>query len=132
MEKKRVMIIDDEKSAVDLLKHRLESEGYEVLALSNAKGIISELHRFTPDLIILDLLMPEYGGLDACEMLNKDPLGSSTPIIVVSGLNKDADKKKAYSLGIVEYFVKPVDMDIVLAAIKKYIKNKSNPDIKQA
>lgn len=126
MEKYKVMVIDDEKSAVDLMKHRLEREGYQVLALSDAKGIISELHRFVPDIIILDLLMPEYGGLDVCEMLNKDSLGLSTPIIVVSGLNKDADKKKAYSLGIEEYFVKPVDMDVVLVAIKKYIKNKGD------
>lgn len=126
MEKNKVMIIDDEKSAIDLIKHRLECEGYQVLALSDAKEIIPELHRFVPDIIILDLLMPEYGGLDVCEMLNKDPIGLSTPIIVVSGLNKDADKKKAYSLGIEEYFVKPVDMNVVLAAIKKYIKNKGD------
>lgn len=125
MEKKRVMIIDDEKSAVDLLKHRLENEGYQVLALFNAKGIITELHRFAPDIIILDLLMPEFGGLDACEMLNKDSVGSGTPIIVVSGLNKEADKKKAYALGIEQYFVKPVDMEVMLAAIRKYIRNKS-------
>lgn len=124
MEKNKIMIIDDENGAVDLLKHRLECEGYQVLALSDARGVISELHNFAPDLIILDLLMPEYGGLDVCEMLNKDPVGLSTPIIVVSGLNKDVDKKKAYSLGIEEYFVKPVDMDVLLAAIKKYIKNK--------
>lgn len=126
MEKNKIMIIDDESSAVDLLTHRLESEGYHVLALSDAKGVISELHSFVPDLIILDLLMPEYGGLDVCEMLNKEPLGLNTPIIVVSALNKDADRKKAYSLGIEAYFVKPVDMDVLLAAIKKLIKNKSN------
>jgi len=125
MGQNKIMIIDDESGAVDLLKHRLESEGYQVLALSDAKGAIAELHSFIPDLIILDLLMPEYGGLDTCEMLNQDPIGSSTPIIVVSGLNKDADKKKAYRLGIEEYLVKPVDMDVLLAAIKKVIKNKS-------
>jgi len=128
MGKNKIMIIDDERGAVDLLKHRLESEDYQVFALSDAKGALSELHGFAPDLIILDLLMPEYGGLDICEMLNKDPIGSSTPIIVVSGLNKDVDKKKAYSLGIEEYFVKPVDIDVLLAAIKKVIKNKSNLD----
>jgi DNA-binding response OmpR family regulator len=124
MGKNKIMIIDDESGAVDLLKHRLESEGYQVFALSDAKKVISELHSFVPDLIILDLLMPEYGGLDVCEMLNKEPLGLNTPIIVVSGLNKDTDKKKAYSLGIEEYFVKPVDMNVLLAAIKKLIKNK--------
>ncbi|NLE92322.1 MAG: response regulator [Elusimicrobia bacterium] len=124
MTKHRVMIIDDEINAVDLLKHRLESEGYQVLALLNAKEIISEVHRFLPDIIILDLLMPELGGLDACEMLNKDPVGQSTPIIVVSGLNKDIDKKKAYVMGIQEYFVKPVDIEVLLQAIRKYIKEK--------
>ncbi|MDD5561718.1 MAG: response regulator [Candidatus Omnitrophica bacterium] len=125
MGKKKIMIIDDEIAAVDLLKHRLECEGYQVLTLSDGKGVISELHGFVPDLILLDLLMPGYGGLDVCEVLNKDPIGLSTPIIVVSGLNKDIDKKKAYSLGIQEYFVKPVDMDVLLTAVKKYIKNKS-------
>ena len=124
MIKHRVMIIDDEINAVDLLKHRLENEGYQVLALLNAKEIISEVHRFLPDIIILDLLMPELGGLDACEMLNKDPVGQSTPIIVVSGLNKDIDKKKAYVMGIQEYFVKPVDIEVLLQAIRKYIKEK--------
>lgn len=124
MEKNKIMIIDDEGGAVDLLKHRLECEGYQVLALLDAKGVISELHNFAPDIIILDLLMPGYGGFDVCEMLNKDPVGLSTPIIVVSALNKDVDKKKAYSLGIEEYFVKPVDMDVLLTTIKKYIKNK--------
>ncbi|MDP3042317.1 MAG: response regulator [Candidatus Omnitrophota bacterium] len=126
MRKNKIMIIDDEFGAVNLLKHRLESEGYEVLALSEAKGVISELHRFAPDIIILDLLMPEYGGLDVCEMLNKDPIGLNTPVIVVSGLNNDVDKKKAYGLGVGEYFVKPVDIDVLLAAIKKHIKNKCN------
>lgn len=126
MGKNKIMIIDDESGAVDLLKHRLENEGYQVLALLDAKGVISELHSFVPDLIILDLLMPGYGGLDTCEMLNKDPAGLSTPIIVVSGLNNDVDKKKAYGLGVEEYFVKPVDMDLLLAAIKKVIKNKSD------
>ncbi|MFA5271296.1 MAG: response regulator [Candidatus Omnitrophota bacterium] len=126
MENSKVMIIDDEKNTVDLLTHRLQCEGYQVLALSDAKGIISELHSFAPDIIILDLLMPEYGGLEACEALNKDPIGSRTPIIVVSGLNKDVDKKKAYRLGVVDYFVKPVDIDLLLAAIKKCIMNRND------
>lgn len=126
MKKNKIMIIDDEYGAVSLLKHRLECEGYDVLALSDAKGVISELHSFVPDIIILDLLMPEYGGLDVCAMLNKDPIGLNTPVIVVSGLNNDVDKKKAYGLGVGEYFVKPVDIDVLLAAIKKHIKNKYN------
>lgn len=118
----KIMIVDDETGAVEILKHRLENEGFQVLALSNGREIIPELHSFAPDIIVLDLLMPEFGGLDICEMLNKDPLGSTVPIIVVSGLGKEIDKKKAYSLGIQEYFVKPVDMDSLLKAINNCIK----------
>jgi len=119
------MIIDDEKDTVDLLKHCLECYGYEVLALSDAKDVIFKLHSFAPDLILLDMLMPEYGGLDACEMLNQDDIGLSTPIIVVSGLAKDTDKKKAYKLGIEEYLVKPVDLNILFSAIERVLKKKN-------
>jgi len=117
------MIVEDESGAVDLLKHRLESEGYQVLGLPDSKDVISQFHNFKPDLILLDLLMPGFGGLDVCEMLNQDQDGINTPVIIVSGLNKEVDKKKAYNLGIVEYFVKPVDMDVLIKAIKKYIKD---------
>lgn len=120
------MIIDDEESFALLLKMRLEaSADYEVMAISEAKDLINRIHVFKPDVILLDLLMPGIGGLDACDMLNNDSIGSTIPIIVVSGLNKSEDKIKAFKFGVTDYFVKPVDDAKLIEAIGKAIKSKS-------
>ncbi|MDD5108145.1 MAG: response regulator [Candidatus Omnitrophica bacterium] len=124
--KKKIMIIDDEENFALLLKIRLEYSGsYEVMAATEAKDIIERIHVFKPDVILLDLLMPGIGGLDVCEMLNNDPFGQAIPIIVVSGLDKSADKIEAFKLGITDYFVKPVDDAKLIEAIEKAIKSKS-------
>ena len=121
--KKKIMVVDDEEDFLEIVKLNLEKKDiYEVLTLSSAKDIIYELHRFKPDIILLDVLMPGIGGIDACSMLNKDPLGKNTPIIIVSALDKDQDKLKAYKMGVVDYLVKPVERSEVIAKIEKALK----------
>ena len=120
------MVIDDEENFAVMLKIRLENSGaYEVLALSEAKDIINHIHIFKPDVILLDLLMPGIGGLDVCDMLNNDPVGLTIPVIVISGLDKSADKIKAFKFGITDYLVKPVDNLKLLEAIEKALKSKN-------
>jgi len=124
--KKKIMIIDDEESFASLLKMRLESSaGYEVMAVIESKDIIDRIHVFAPDVILLDLLMPGIGGLDVCDMLNNDSFGQTIPIIVVSGLDKSADKIEAFKFGVTDYFVKPIDDAKLIEAIEKAIKSKS-------
>jgi PleD family two-component response regulator len=124
--KKKIMIIDDEESYALMLKMRIENSGdYEVRVFSEAKNIISHLHEFKPDVILLDLLMPGTGGLDACDMLNNDALGQSIPVIIVSGLSKETDKNKAFKFGVIDYLVKPVDDTKLMEAIKKAIEYKT-------
>ena len=125
MEKKKIIIVDDEEDFVLITKLNLEKTGkYEIMTLSSAKNIITKLHEFKPDVILLDVLMPGIDGLTACEMLNKDPLGISTPIIIISALSSNRDKLKAYKLGIVDYLTKPVDKDTIIASIEKSFKYK--------
>ena len=110
MEKKKILVIDDEEQIANLLKLRLESAGeYEVKVLFEATDIIRQVRAFKPDVILLDLLMPDIGGLEACRRLNEDPVTYAIPIIVISALSKDIDKLKAYKLGIIDYIVKPFD-----------------------
>ncbi len=123
--KKKILIIDDEEDFALFLKMRVESLGnYEVEAFTDAKDIINRIHVFEPDVILLDLLMPGIGGLDVCDMLDKDPIGLVTPIIVISCLDKDADKIKAFKLGVTDYLVKPVDDVKLIDSIEKAIKSK--------
>ena len=125
MEKKRILVIDDDEHIANLLKLRLESAGeYEVKVLFEATDIIGQVRAFKPDVILLDLLMPDIGGLEARRRLNNDAGTHAIPIIVISALSKDIDKLKAYKLGIIDYIVKPFDPKLLIATIEKAIRAK--------
>jgi len=125
MDKKRILVVDDEEHIANLLKLRLESAGeYEVKVLFEATDIIGQVRAFKPDVILLDLLMPDIGGLEACRRLNDDAVTYAIPIIVISALSKDIDKLKAYKLGIIDYIVKPFDPKLLIATIEKAIRAK--------
>ncbi len=125
MKKKKILLIDDEQDFTNLVTMRLEHYGYEIKVLSTAKDILASVHEFIPDVILLDLLMPGLGGIETCQMLDQDPIGMNVPIIVLSGLDKESDKLKAYQCGVVDYIVKPIDWDALIRSIKKSIDEKS-------
>ncbi|MDD5097770.1 MAG: response regulator, partial [Candidatus Omnitrophica bacterium] len=79
---------------------------------------------FKPDLILLDLLMPDLGGFEICEILNKNLETREIPIIIISGFGNLADIKKAYALGAVGYFVKPFSLNDLFSKVIKTINNK--------
>ena len=125
MEKNKVMIIDDEEDFLRITKLNLEeTDKYEVMTLSSAKDFISYVHSFKPDIILLDLLMPTIGGLEACERLNNDPIGKRIPIVILSALDKNTDKLKAYKVGVVDYLVKPIEKKDLIAKIEKVLQFK--------
>ncbi|MDD3345895.1 MAG: response regulator [Candidatus Omnitrophica bacterium] len=122
MSKKKIMVVDDEIDFTRLLKTNLEESGkFEVMTLPNANDIITQVHTFRPDVILLDILMPGIKGIEVCEMLNQDVVGRSIPIIIISALVKEADKYKAYKVGVVDYMEKPIELDRLLMKIEKYI-----------
>lgn len=125
MAKKKVLIIDDEEDFVSLVKMNLEQIGdYEVLGLANARDILSNVHNFKPDIILLDLVMPTTGGLEVAQILNEDDMGKGIPVVVISALGKEVDKLKAYKLGVVDYIVKPVGTDNLTVVIEKALRFK--------
>ena len=121
MDKKKILIIDDDKVVLESLRRLLELHSYEALAVQEAGEAFSKAKSFNPDVILLDLLMPRLGGLEICEMLNSDKETRGIPIIVVSALDKEADIKKAYHLGVVGYITKPYDLNKLLQEINKAI-----------
>ena len=126
MGKKRVMIIDDEEGFALMIKIRLERIGnYEVMALTDAKDAIKQVHDFRPDVILLDLIMPKVNGLDVRDMLGNDPIARQIPVIIVSGIDQSMDKGQAYKFGAVDYIAKPVDDARLLDAVEKAINSKS-------
>ncbi len=125
MDKKKVLIIDDEDDYLKITKLNLEeTNNYEVMTLPSAKDIISSIHSFKPDIILLDMRMSAVGGVEACEMLNEDQLGSRIPIIIVSALDKNADRLKAYKVGVVDYISKPAGKNELIVKIEKALRYK--------
>ena len=134
MDKKKVMVVDDEKGFLTMMKLNLEETGqYEVMTLTSAEDILSQVSKFRPDIILLDVLMPKVGGVDACRMLSNDPISREIPIIIISALQKNKDQFRVYKLsgdelraddlGVVDYLVKPVQKNDVIAMIEKALGN---------
>ena len=124
MIKKKIFIADDQEDILTLLKEFLTGHDFEVMILKEPKNILSAVISFKPDLILLDLLMPDLGGFEICEILNKNLETREIPIIIITGFGNLADVKKAYSLGAVGYFVKPFSLADLFAKIIKTLNNK--------
>ena len=123
--KKKVLVVDDEVDLLKIIKLNLEeTDNYEVLALSSANDIISQVHIFKPDIILLDILMPGIDGIETCEILNKDPVGEHIPIIILSALDKEADKLKTFKVGVMDYLVKPIKKEDLISKIEKNVQFK--------
>ncbi|MFA5096471.1 MAG: response regulator [Candidatus Omnitrophota bacterium] len=127
MPKKKIFIADDQEEVLSMLKDFLSSKGYEVMGSKESRELVKSIKKFQPDLILLDLLMPDLDGFEICRILNSDPEAQAIPIIIMSGLSDLVDIQRAYKLGVVGYLTKPFDMNLVVAEIEKAIANKERP-----
>lgn len=110
-----ILIVDDERDIVRTLQRSLVAHGYRVLTASNGKDAVAKIFQRRPDLVVLDLLMPEMSGLEVCRQVRAS---SNVPIIVLSVKDAERDKVEALDLGADDYVAKPFHMDEVLARIR--------------
>ena len=120
---KTVLIVEDERPIVEILKFNLKREGYEVLeALDGATGL--ELGKTRdPDLILLDVMLPEMNGFDVCAALRD--YGSAAPIIMLTAREEESDKVFGLESGADDYMTKPFSMRELLARVKANIRRRS-------
>ncbi|MDP8258758.1 MAG: response regulator [Candidatus Aadella gelida] len=125
MDKKKVMVLDDEEDFLKIAKINLESTGkYEVMTMSDGRDILSRVKSFHPDVILMDILMPKIDGVEVCQMLNEDTAGKKIPIIALSALDTDKDKLMMYKLGVVDFLTKPIEIDELISKIEKALEYK--------
>lgn len=115
---RRILIVDDEDGFLSLIREALEIRGFEVVTAISAVEAGMELALKKPDAILMDIKMPGINGLQACEAIKKNPATKNIPIMIVSALADDLDKKMAYKAGVLDYFVKPVNIEKVVARLK--------------
>lgn len=117
-----ILIVDDEPNNLMVLGELLKGE-YKIKACRSGEKALEICDKDTPpDLILLDIMMPEMSGLEVCEALKKNPLTEHIPIIFVSALSQTQDVLKGLALGAVDYVTKPVTPEIVAARVKNHMK----------
>jgi two-component system cell cycle response regulator len=118
----KVLVIDDQPENVYMLQDRLETEGFEVITAYDGMTGIQKTIDEIPDLILLDVMMPEMSGLEVCTRLVNDPITSSIPIILVTAKTTAEDTKEGLQAGAFDYVKKPVDKVELLARINSALK----------
>ena len=113
-QRKLILVVDDEPTLRELLRQSLEEEGYDVAEAVNGMEAIERAKTLCPDLVILDVMMPQINGFDVAAVLKNDPQTMNIPIIVLSLLE---DRQRGYRVGVDRYFTKPMDILRLLGEI---------------
>ncbi len=116
-----IMIVDDTPDNLKLFQDMLQSSGYRVLAFLDGSMALAAAAQNPPDLILLDIMMPEMNGFEVCEALKADSTLKEIPILFISALTEAADKVRAFSSGGVDYVTKPFHFEEVRARVKTHI-----------
>lgn len=124
--KKKVLVVDDEKDIVDILKYNLERENeFEILTAKDGREAL-ELAALIPDLILLDIMMPEVNGFEVCKQLKNNPDTAKIPVIFLTAKENEIDEILGLEIGADDYISKPISPRKVLARIKSVIRRASN------
>ncbi len=119
--KANILIVDDTLINLDLLTEILTGHGYKVRSVPSGSMALKAIRVVPPDLILLDIMMPEMDGYEVCQQLKADEQTCDIPVIFLSALTKTEDKVKALSIGAVDYITKPFQVEEVLARVETHL-----------
>jgi two-component system response regulator VicR len=117
----KILVVDDEKNIVDILAFNLRKEGYEVITAADGKQGLEAAFSQDPDLILLDVMMPEISGFDVCKKIREK---MSTPIIMLTARAEELDKVLGLELGADDYVTKPFGVRELIARVKANLRRK--------
>lgn len=119
-QKKTVLVVEDEKSIVDILRFNLEKEGYAVVTAYDGDTGLDQALNGSPDLILLDVMLPRMNGFDVCRTLRDK--GNNVPVIILTAREEEADKVMGLEIGADDYITKPFSMRELMARVKANIR----------
>ncbi|MFB0509273.1 MAG: response regulator transcription factor [bacterium] len=125
---KRILIVDDEKDILLLVQKILESAGYDVVTAGDGAEALEKARKVSPDLIVLDLMLPGIDGYQVCGILKYDRMYMKIPILILSARTQIKDYELAMKVGASGYLTKPFEPESLLAKIKELL-NSGNPKL---
>jgi len=120
----RILVVDDEPDVVSLLTLMLKSQGYDVIAATDGQSGLEKARTETPDLILLDIMLPRLDGYKVARMLKYDEKYSHIPIIMLTAKVQEKDREMGMETGADEYMTKPFDTGTLLAKVKAILELK--------
>src|SRR3972149_7273219 len=121
MSSRKILLVDDEVDLVETVRFSLEGEGYQVLVSFNGEDALNKARKETPDLILLDLMLPKLDGYKVCRLLKFDERYKHIPILMLTAKTQEKDKATGLQTGANEYITKPFDIDELMKKVKVYL-----------
>ena len=122
---KRILIVDDEPDVTELVSYQLRAKGYTVETLNNPTQSIARIRTFQPDLIILDVMMPEISGIQICRMLRADPKTKALPVVFLTARAEEADRVLGLEVGGDDYICKPFSVKELVLRVQGLLRRLS-------
>jgi two-component system phosphate regulon response regulator PhoB len=128
MQKPYILVVEDEESLALLIRYNLEKEGFEVKCIDNGADALESVYERSPDLIILDWMLPEISGIEVCNEIRFSESTKDIPIIMLTARSQESDKLRGFSSGADDYMSKPFSPKELIARIKSVIR-RSKPSL---
>ena len=123
----KILIVDDEKTIAETIRYNLERAGFRTLTAHDGQRALELAQRELPDLITLDVMLPEHDGFEVCRLLRQDPRTKRIPVILLTVKNEESDKIVGLELGADDYMTKPFSQKELVARVKALLRRAKEP-----
>jgi two-component system alkaline phosphatase synthesis response regulator PhoP/two-component system response regulator VicR len=127
MDKKRILVVDDERHIVRLVQVNLERAGYEILTAYDGVEALEKVKTESPDMVVLDVMMPRMDGFEVLKNLQSDPRFQNIPVIMLTAKAQDADIFKGWASGVSSYLTKPFNPRELLVFVERIFQSLDEP-----
>ena len=129
MAKEKILIVEDEEDIQELLRFNLAKEGYQVTAVGTGEDGVKSAQDETPDVILLDLMLPKMDGLEVCRLLKGNPLTANIAILMLTAKGEETDVVTGLEVGADDYITKPFSPKVVVARVRNVLRRKTRQPI---
>ena len=124
----KILLVDDEPDILDFVSYNLKSEGYKVATAASGKAGVAKAKEFKPDLILLDVMMPEMDGIEACDQIRRLPGLENTIIAFLTARGEDYSQVAGFEAGADDYITKPVKPKVLTSRLKALLRRRPVPE----
>jgi len=125
--KPKIMVVDDEPDALELIEFNLKQAGYDVVTAGDGAAALKKAHSASPDLVILDIMLPEIDGFEVCKLLRRDPATAAIPILMLTARAAEIDRVLGLELGGDDYVTKPFSPRELVLRVNKILERAAAP-----